>query len=260
MTIKESITQLKARGYRVSYRQRKDGGVIIKSINGQRFSGAKGNAQARSLLGTTLSVARSAQLERLNPYTIVKTKYVGKDIKGRTRTLTKVTKNWTLQGVERPSWSGKTKLPDVLVKELRKVQRIWRKGHKNVTSPHPTIRGTISMSNLRYAYEQGGEEGAFEKLRKARRYAEGYAYEENIRWYKERLDALIGQLQELGLDTTALEAIVDKLQDSEFIMNFKEDWVSSLHDDMYKLEQQGMMADQEDVDDLVSKFYSTISE
>ena len=116
------------------------------------------------------------------------------------------------------------------------------------------------MSNLRYAYEQGGEEEAFEKLRKARRYAEGYAYEANILWYKERIVGLIGQLNELGLDTTELEAIVEKLEDSEFIMNFKEDWVSSLHDEMYKLEQQGMMADQEDVDALVSHFNLTINE
>ena len=47
MTIKQVITQLKSQGYKVEAYKRKDGGYLIKSINGQKFKGAAGNEMAR---------------------------------------------------------------------------------------------------------------------------------------------------------------------------------------------------------------------
>ena len=62
MTIIKIIGALQAKGYSVTYYKRKDGGYLITKINEQRFSGAKGNLLARSMLGESLSVRKEAQL------------------------------------------------------------------------------------------------------------------------------------------------------------------------------------------------------
>ncbi len=231
MTIKSSIKELRSRGYRVSYRQRKDGGILIKSINGRKFTGAKGNARARELLGTRLSEARSYQLHRLNPR------------KGD---------DWT-----RPALRKRQPLPDALSHELKVVQQLWRKGSGKVKA-HTTIAGTISKGNLRYVYETYGEQEAWEKLRKAKRYAQGYAYEENVKWFRDRLESLVDDLQMYDIDTTSLEAFIEKLQGDDVIEIFQEEWLAPLHDLYYDVLKKGGGIDQADVENMVYRMQQII--
>jgi len=89
------IQSLKKQGYKVSFYKRKDGGYLIKSIGHQKFTGAKGNIQARAIVGVNLSQARTFQLERLN------------------KSIRKI----------------KTPLSPALKSKIARVQRIWRKTH-----------------------------------------------------------------------------------------------------------------------------------
>ena len=225
MTIKKSIKELRSRGYRVTYKQRKDGGILIKSINGRKFTGAKGNAQARQILGTRLSEARSYQLHRLNPQ------------KGD---------NWT-----RPASQKRKPLPEALSRELKNVQRLWRKGSGKVLS-HTTIQGTISRGNLRYVYETYGEQEAWLKLRKAKRYAQGYAYEENVKWLRDTIkEQIIDKATMYGFDASGFIDIYEELGKDEVIENFQEEWINAIHDIYYDFTKRGMAFDQYNIDEAV---------
>ena len=65
MTTRQLVQQLQSQGYQVKYHIRKDGGVLISSINGAKFKGAKGNIYARQLLGVEISQRRSQQLSKI---------------------------------------------------------------------------------------------------------------------------------------------------------------------------------------------------
>lgn len=261
MTIKKSIKELRTRGYRVSYRQRKDGGILIKSINGQKYRGATGNSVARAILGQKLSEARQVQLRRLNPYKIEyeKTPKIVKGVvqlyksgkkKGMARTITKRVKQILDKERTRPALEKKSKLPDALVMELKSVQNLWRKGSGKV-SAHTSIKGTITLGNLRYVYETYGEQEAWEKLRKAKRYASGFAYEENVRWFSGVLQDLSNKLKERGLDVSAIEQLIDKLADEDVIAGFQEEWLAPLHEAYYDVSKKKGVVEQYDIDNMV---------
>ena len=63
MTIREIIIQLQKEGKKVKWRQRTDGGILITEINNMKFKGAKGNAEARKIVGVELSEARIKQTQ-----------------------------------------------------------------------------------------------------------------------------------------------------------------------------------------------------
>lgn len=150
MNLKQVIDTLHKQGHKVEYSHRKDGGYIIRSIDGVHYKGKQGNAVARLMVGTKLSEARKVQLEMI-----------------RTPKKTKVKK---LEDV-----------PENLKKKLKKIQRIWRK-------THPTIEGTQTMGKLRWRIETFGEEKAMESLDKSEKYAMGYAYEENVQHLLDRIE------------------------------------------------------------------------
>lgn len=150
LTILEIIKKLEKQGHDIEYTHRKDGGYIIRKIDGQHFSGNTGNAFARRMIGAKLSQARQVQLARIR---LPKGKAPHK----------------------------LTPLPKELKQQLRKVQRSWRK-------KHPDIEGTISTRGLRYQYEHYGLEKTKASLDKAFRYSEGYAYLDNVQHLIERIN------------------------------------------------------------------------
>lgn len=83
--------KLRRQGYEITLYKRKDRGYLIKSINGRRFTGAKGNQFARSLTGSKLS---------------------NKVLQANRRIVEK--------------YIVKPKLPKSFMKEFQKTQRIWR--------------------------------------------------------------------------------------------------------------------------------------
>lgn len=65
MTVRKIIESLRMRGYQVEARKRKDGGYLIVSINGIKYVGALGNAEARKILNVSLSKKKEEQLKRI---------------------------------------------------------------------------------------------------------------------------------------------------------------------------------------------------
>ena len=65
MTTRELVKALENKGYKVTFRIRKDGGILITSIDGNKFKGASGNKTARVLIGEKLSERRVMQLKKI---------------------------------------------------------------------------------------------------------------------------------------------------------------------------------------------------
>lgn len=137
MTTRQLVSELTSRGYSVKYRIRRDGGVLITSIDSQKFKGGKGNAYARSLVGETLS-------ER------------------RTRQLSKITRERVLHPRKIP-----IETPSDLERYRKRVMRKWRKAG---------LTGSISKKNLRKVIEERGFKGAETYLTEMERHTQGKAY------------------------------------------------------------------------------------
>lgn len=205
MTIIDSIKELQKLGYDVQFRKRSDGGYLITKINGQRFTGAKGNIRAREITGTTISQAREVQLARIRPPKKIA-----------------------------PSQRKKAPLPEDLLKMLRKTQREWRK-------KHPDIRGAISMRGLRYQYETYGREQAIASLDKAYRYSQGLAYIENVDWLVQRLEGIHSKLTNI-FDKGKMNRLIEKIK--MHILTFKEEWISEIYEEIYELEKGAIDVDE----------------
>ena len=197
MTIKEIAEILAEQGHNIKIRKRSDGGYIISGIDSERFRGATGNIRARQIVGATLSAARSYQLSRIRP---------PKNVAPMKRKL--------------------APLPKELLKEMRKVQREWRKNH-------PDIAGTISTKGLRYQYEKYGEEMAKASLNKAYRYSQGYAYLENVNWLIERLTQDLYKAEDT--DASIIEEIIQQIKMKQ--LSFKEEWISEIYEEIYEFEK-----------------------
>lgn len=63
MKVIDIIKNLSQRGHNIKYFKRSDGGYLITSIDGVKYTGATGNNVARQLAGTSLSVAQKQQRE-----------------------------------------------------------------------------------------------------------------------------------------------------------------------------------------------------
>lgn len=148
MNMRQIVARLQSQGHKISYYVRKDGGILIKSIDGERFTtGASGNIRARQLLGVDISEARNKQLQ-----------YATRQ-RGRPR----------------------FKLEDEIEKEYQRVKKIWRRKIKSKKGePHPA--GYFGKSRIEYAVKNFGKEEALRRIREAERYALGIAYSKNVEY------------------------------------------------------------------------------
>ena len=146
MKMIEVVHQLQRQGHSVSYYVRKDGGILIKNIDGERFTtGASGNARARQLVGEFISEARIKQL-----------KYATRARK-----------------VKRPT------LDDAISKEYKRVKKKWNRAFKaKEGKAHPA--GYFGWKRIKYALEHYGKEEALRRIHEAERYASGIAYAKNV--------------------------------------------------------------------------------
>lgn len=204
MTIKDLAVMLSNQGYDIKLRKRADGGYIISKIDGVSYRGASGNIQARKIAGVSLSHARAYQLERIRPPKRVA-----------------------------PMQRAKTKLPEELMKKLRKVQREWRKTHKDIS-------GTISLRGLRYQYENYGEKEAMASLDKSFRYTQGYAYFENVEWLIQRLESLKNKVE--TFEEQVIDRIISKIKQKSF--TFKEEWINPIYQEIYESEKGALSIDE----------------
>lgn len=199
MNLIDIIKLLQKEGHSVQYYHRKDGGYVITRIDGQGFSGKLGNIRARAMTGQVLSQARSVQLSRIRLP------------KGK-----KATK--------------KAPLPSEVLKEMRKVQKAWRKNH-------PDISGTISTRGVRYQLEHYGKEKTLLSLDKAYRYTQGYAYIDNVNWLIQRIENDLTKVY-----SQEMQNVVDKIK--EKALDFKEEWISQVYEVVYEWEKGTLDADE----------------
>ncbi len=61
MNLREIVKLLRDNGVSISYRKRNDGSIVIKTINGTKYSGKEGNEMARAMTGQQLSAAQYSQ-------------------------------------------------------------------------------------------------------------------------------------------------------------------------------------------------------
>ena len=145
MKMIDVVRTLQAKGHIVDFYVRKDGGILIRSIDGERYSGASGNAKARAMAGTTLSEARAKQL-----------KYATRSRKGI------------------------RSIPDDAVRQAySQAKKKWNKAFKSKGGkPHPA--GYFGWRRIQYAYKHYGREEALRRINEAERYASGIAYSKNV--------------------------------------------------------------------------------
>ena len=214
MTIKEIIVELQRQGKKVKWRKRTDGGFIITEINGEKFKGAKGNQEARKIVGVELSEARIKQTQ----YNVKK--YI----------------------------TGKKQKPidEALKRKLRKVQRKMRKSR---------AKGRITTKKVRWHVKEEGEEAASAYLDKMGRYAEGYAYLENVEYladYCESVGNGIVKNDELAAKFYKLAADIRAKAST-----FKEEWINRIYGALYEVVKGGYR--KEIAEDTIAKIYGIIS-
>lgn len=145
MKMIEIVRILQGKGHIVDFYVRPDGGILIRSIDGERYTGASGNAKARAMTGTTLSEARAKQL-----------KYA-----------------------TRSRQASKSIPDDAIRKEWQRVKKKWNKAFKSKGGkPHPA--GYFGWKRIQYAYKHYGRAEALRRISEAERYASGMAYSKNI--------------------------------------------------------------------------------
>ena len=121
MSLRQIVMELIARGHQVNYYVRKDGGLVIHTIDGEHYSGKTGNVVARKMLGVALSERRRIQLERINKQM-----------------------NWK---------KSATPIPEDLEKYRLKVNRLLRKNIKTGTISKRNMRAMIEQRGIEGAWE-----------------------------------------------------------------------------------------------------------
>ena len=116
MTIREIVSTLRKQGIKISVYERKDGGLVITSINGTSYRGKTGNKVARFMINESLSERRSMQLERITRQ-----------------------RNWSKPSV---------KTTEELNRYLKRVQRKWRKAGIKGTISKRNLKNMIQERGL----------------------------------------------------------------------------------------------------------------
>lgn len=192
MNVAQMIKELEKMGFKVDARRRTDGGWIIKKINGMSFSGASGNQYAREVLGVQLSQARIEQVHfNVNKY---------------------------IKGSKKP----KGKIDEEMVKELKKVQRLWRRKQ---------VHAKITKRKLRWHLKEGGRREAWDYLKKMTRYGQGYAYEENVLYLAKYIEDVA-----LGCPANYKDKVLQVAAAVRSnIETFKEAWISDVYSYWYEV-------------------------
>ena len=137
-------------------------------------------------------------------------------------------------------------IDEALKKKLRKVQRKMRK---------TGAKGRISSKKVRWHVKEEGKAAAEAYLDKMTRYAEGYAYEENVEYLAQYVedvargitknDELSAKFFQLAADIRAKSA------------TFKEEWINRIYGALYDVIKNGYRP--EFAEEAISRIYQIIS-
>lgn len=204
MTLRELVKELRSQGHQVEYYNRKDGSILIRSIDGIDYKGAAGNAVARALgqsmnINAELSQARKTQLKIIKP-------------KGK-----------------------RTPLPKALEVKLKKVQKLYNKNKV------PIAQGRITKKLVRQIVEEEGEVAARKKLTQAQRYAEGYATNATIDAFLTAIQSYRMLFKQGSQEYEALKQLEDDIRISSGII--KDEYIKPAYDELYLIKNQGNVLD-----------------
>lgn len=215
-TIKEIVDELRALGHQVETYQRYDvsgrkRGMLIRRIDGSYYKGSTGNEVARAMLNVELPKNLEEQLNRLN-----------KPHGDASKSLNKLA----------PDKRRKTALAPEIQKQLRRVQRAYRK--KGAEYGLPTT------AKYRWNVEHFGEAEAQRLLNQAERYAKGLAYDENINLLIQKLEnkniAIANYLNKTTNDTS-LYPVINTIKNYPR-EKFSEEKLSNILNAFYTFEQE----------------------
>ena len=152
MTALEMAKELQARGYRVTVVKRTEGKAVrISKINGKKFTGSKGNIEARNILGTPLTPEQERHISK-----IASTQKKG--VFGKAR---------------------KEPLPKDFIKLQNKANKAFREIGQ-------TAR--VTRAKIRYRLKEYGEADTRAYLERVIKYAKGYTHTESLEAYYQRLE------------------------------------------------------------------------
>ena len=154
--------------YNVEYVKRKEGGIIIKSINGVKYKGKSGNVYFRKLANATLS---NAQKEAIRAGSSKK----------------KAIAEAKEQGLPKPRKARKKK-PLKLGKQLSKRLRKTRKAFKELDENQKRIVGTPTRKKILQSLKREGRKATTQKLKEAERYAKGKIYSAQMEFIIKRIE------------------------------------------------------------------------
>lgn len=183
MTATQMASELHKRGIKAELIFRKEGGARITNINGKSFKGSEGNAEARRILGQSLSQTQQKHLQSIR---------TNKGTFGHRK---------------------KKALEDDLIKMQEKVNRAFKKGvkegrfkQKGKDAPR------VTRSKIRYRLAKYGRQATEEYLQRALKYAKGFTYTENLIALKQRLEADAGKKPSAPLKRViqALDACINQ--------------------------------------------------
>ena len=216
MNVAQMIKELEKMGFKVDARRRTDGSWIIKKINDMSFTGASGNQYARQVLGVELSQARIEQVH----YNVQK----------------------FIKGSKKP----KEQISEEMDRQLKKVQRQWRKQQ---------VKAKITKKKLRWHMKEGGTAEAKRYLERMERYGKGLAYEENVEALASYLDDFSKSVSdnELAQAIRDLAALMRQRKDT-----IKQQALQKIHDYFYEVREKGYK--NEDVVQALMKSMQAINE
>lgn len=191
MTTRQLVKFLQDQGHQVTYYVRKDGGILIRSIDGVNYSGATGNKVARWMAGENLAPRRAQQLKTITKQRKVKPKKV-------------------------PPLT-----PENLETTRKRVMRKWRKAN---------LRGSISKRNLKKMIEDRGLEGARTYLEEMERRTEGKAYKGSIEGLIQRIKQDMINAPEDDKEYLQMLVDLIELHKEEFKEEWLLDIVNKLYD------------------------------
>ena len=201
-TIINIYKELVQMGQDVKIYKRKDGGYLIKSIGGKKFTGAKGNIYARQLVGVQGTGISKAKQEQLSSITTLRSQ--SKEFK-------------ELYKQTREIW-----------KEVKKAGTLKAKGK---IKPQKTIQ---------YLKTYGIEE-AKKALIKKQQYAQGIAYNENVAYFRAKLERILLQYNEWFSDNINSNIIIEMDSIITFLTinesNIKEESLSKLIKYWYEVDK-----------------------
>lgn len=172
-TALQMARELQAKGYKVTVIFRKEGGARISSINGVHYKGSEGTAEARRILGESLSEAQRRHLKNIKQK---------KGVFGKPK---------------------KPALPKDILDLQKEINKEFKKKEKSAR---------VRRSQIRYRIEKegGSEQEAREYLQRALKYAKGYAYNEALETYILRLQQDLSTAR--NSDKKYLQEIIDAVE------------------------------------------------